>query len=60
MGDSLGDVVRAYPELDCRSVPYSEGLGSYGVCGGRIAGGPNVWFGGDPVNVIVVSTDELD
>lgn len=60
VADPLGDAARAYPELDCRSVPYAEGLGSYGVCSGRIAGGPYVWFGGDPVNVVVVSADELD
>lgn len=51
IGDSLEDVEDAYPELECRS---RGDFGSELFCTGELSAGNRVWFGGDPVDVIVV------
>ncbi len=44
----------AYPELECHSRGDFGWLGDERYCTGRL-GALQVWFGGDPVDVIVVA-----
>lgn len=54
VGDGLRDVEDAYPELECHSRGDFGWLGDERYCTGKL-GALQVWFGGDPVDVIVVA-----
>lgn len=55
IGDSLGDVDDRYPELDCVAGDWLDGER---FCAGELDG-TEVWFGGHPVDVIVVGSGFL-
>ena len=54
VGDSLKEVEEAYPELTCDKESYSE-RGTVRYCRGKFAQDRWIWFGCDPVNVIILS-----
>jgi hypothetical protein len=58
VGDEIERVVDAYPELTCDEIPPREPLLPFTpgtpYCYGEIAPDRYVWFGGDPVDVILV------
>ncbi len=53
VGDSLEDVQDAYPDLTCGSEDQSE-REEIDYCRGKFAVDRWIWFGGDPVNVIIL------
>ena len=59
IGDSIEDVEDLYPELECGSQNYWESTSSFPYCAGNPARGRWIWFGGDPVNLIVLSSSDF-
>jgi len=55
VGDDLDEVLEAYPELECGDAPAGD-ISTYPYCAGRIARERWMWFGGDPVSTIAVSS----
>ncbi len=57
--DPLDTAEAAYPELVC-TVGKDAEFGLYRYCTGQVAPDRWIWFGGDPVNVIVVASHPLE
>jgi hypothetical protein len=56
VGDGLDEARRAYPELRCGVVHEGTEYVPYPACTGRVAASRYVWFGGDPIRSIALST----
>jgi hypothetical protein len=58
VGDSLGLAEDRYPSLDC-GIAEADEFRTFPYCGGRIAARRWIWFGQDPIRVIVLTSSEL-
>jgi hypothetical protein len=64
IGDELSEAEETYPQIDCGDEYAGEGL--FGVeatepyCAGRMAPRRFIWFGGDPINVILLRSRPFD
>jgi hypothetical protein len=54
IGDPLERVTLAYPSLRC-----GDANESYPACTGRVAASRHLWFGGDPITTITLSTHRM-
>ena len=59
VGDSMRDVRRAYPGLDCDTATDAHGAETFPYCGGRLREGRYLYFGGDPVGTVAVGRVRL-
>jgi hypothetical protein len=59
IGDPLEAVERRYPELRCGTVNENSDYPEFRACTGRLRSGHVIWFGGDPINAIAMSTNPL-
>lgn len=59
VGDSLHDVRRAYPSLDCDTASDADGVETFPYCSGRVRAGHFIYFGGDPVGTVAVARVRL-
>jgi hypothetical protein len=56
IGDDLSEAERSYGSLRCGTVNEGSDHGEqYPACAGRVAPKRFVWFGGDPVRLIVIA-----
>lgn len=56
-GDPLTRAGDAYPEVRCEMNYEDTERTTFPQCHGRLRGGPHVWFGGNPIRMIVYSTE---
>jgi hypothetical protein len=59
VGDPLGSITHAYPELHCGTANKDTEYEPYPACAGEIDPGHFIWFGGDPIKSITMSTNVL-
>ena len=59
IGDELEAAGAAYPELECGTVNEDTEYEPYPACSGKLAPARYVWFGGDPIKSVAISTHEL-
>jgi hypothetical protein len=59
IGDPLESVERAYPELRCGTVNEDTEYEEYAACTGKLGPSRFIWFGGDPIKSITMSTNSL-
>jgi hypothetical protein len=52
IGDSLDEAESAYPEIDCATANEGTEYATYPFCAGELRPGRNIWFGGDPIDII--------
>jgi hypothetical protein len=52
IGDDLDVARESHPGLDCKDAEFETG--TIKKCEGRIAAGRYVWYGGDPIDVIIL------
>jgi hypothetical protein len=60
IGDPLNQAKSAYPSLRCGIVNEGTEYVRYPACTGRIAASRHIWFGGDPIRSIALSTHPFD
>jgi hypothetical protein len=56
IGDALETAGEAYPELECGTVNENTEYVKYPACEGKLGLSRFIWFGGDPIKSITVST----
>jgi hypothetical protein len=56
IGDTLQEAEAAYPEIDCATANEGTEYATYPFCAGELATGRNIWFGGDPIDIIELNT----
>lgn len=59
IGDPLERADAAYPELRCGTVNEDTDYEEYPACTGKLGPGRFIWFGGDPIKSITMSTNNL-
>lgn len=55
VGGALEEAQKAYRGLACDTATDAHGDGTFPYCGGRLAPGRFVYFGGDPIDTIAVA-----
>jgi hypothetical protein len=56
VGDPLDQAKRAYPGLRCGVVNEDTEYVRYPARTGRVAASRHIWFGGDPIRSVALST----
>jgi hypothetical protein len=59
IGDPLESAKLAYPSFRCGDPNERSEHESYAACTGRVANSRHLWFGGDPITTITLSTHRM-